>query len=187
MTTTTTTASVEMMVPSSNYIHCVASDSIPASPPSFLPSTSSVRKEPSSPTIRNYMSPEHTSFDLTPVSPPWYVERPLDKSRLRNWLRRQYYQYEVTCGLYVLTPTEKLIINTLVLSFFSLIGYGFTKIVVRRYVAVVVWKTGVIILCIILRELGELLLDSGSSSISSDGDIISRVKNIEQTAMPHSH
>jgi hypothetical protein len=138
------------------------------------------------------MSPEHTSFDLTPVSPAWYFERPLDQSRLRNWLHRRYYQYEVTWGLYVLTPTEKLIINTLVLSFFSLIVYGFTKIVVLRYVAVVVWKTGVVLLRngrIILRELGELLLDSGSSSsISSDGHIISRAKNIVvQTAMSHSH
>jgi hypothetical protein len=181
-TTTTTTASAEMMVHSSNYIHCVASDSLSVSPPSFHPPTSPVRKEPAQ-TIRNFKSPEHTSFDLTPVTPAWYVKRPPEKSRLRNWLDRQYYQFEVTWGLYVLTPTEKLIINTLVLSFLSLIIYGFTKIFLLRYIAAIVWKTGVILLRhggIILRELGELLLDTGAASSipSSDGYIISSAKNI---------
>jgi len=168
MTATTAPAATDIMSPSSNYIHCVASDSIPASPalPRFLPSSSPMRA-PSSPGIRIYKPDKHTSFDLTPISPAWYVKRPLDKSRLRNWLDRHYYQYEVTWGLYVLTPNEKLIINTLVLSFFSLILYGLTKIVLLQYVARVVWKSGVILVRngrIILRELGELFWDSVSSS-----------------------
>ncbi|KAK0130076.1 hypothetical protein ONS96_000611 [Cadophora gregata f. sp. sojae] len=35
-----------------------------------------------------------------------------------------YYQYEVTFGLYVLTPTEKIITNTLVLSFCGLLIFA---------------------------------------------------------------
>jgi len=38
-----------------------------------------------------------------------------------RWLRLKNYQYEVTFSLYMLTPAEKLIFNTLLLSFLSML------------------------------------------------------------------
>lgn len=40
------------------------------------------------------------------------------------YLRLLYYQYEVTFTLYMLTPGEKIILNTIVICFLSLVGYG---------------------------------------------------------------
>lgn len=41
-----------------------------------------------------------------------------------DYFRLKYYQYEVTFGLYVMTPTEKLIINTFVCTIMALLLYG---------------------------------------------------------------
>jgi hypothetical protein len=135
----------------------------------------------------------NTSFDWTPVPQPWYVKRPSNKPHVRNWLDRHYYQYEVTWGLYVLTPTEKLIINTLVLSFFSLIVYGLTKLTLFQYVVsqcvAILLRNG----RVILKELSELLMDitvvSSSSTEAEDHVIIatSARHGIEPTAMAHSY
>jgi len=38
-----------------------------------------------------------------------------------RWLQRKRYQYEVTFSLYMLTPTEKVIFNTFIFLFFSMI------------------------------------------------------------------
>ncbi|PKY06810.1 hypothetical protein P168DRAFT_316787 [Aspergillus campestris IBT 28561] len=38
-----------------------------------------------------------------------------------RWLRLKHYQYEVTFAVYMLTPTEKVIFNTLLLSLLSMI------------------------------------------------------------------
>ncbi|RVX66867.1 hypothetical protein B0A52_09597 [Exophiala mesophila] len=43
--------------------------------------------------------------------------------RITNYVRLRYYQYEVTFGLYMLTPREKLIFNTMLLSILTAILY----------------------------------------------------------------
>ncbi|KAJ5046789.1 uncharacterized protein L3040_004015 [Drepanopeziza brunnea f. sp. 'multigermtubi'] len=43
---------------------------------------------------------------------------------LQKKLRLWYYQYEVTFSLYMLEPTEKIVLNAFVLSMFSLMLYG---------------------------------------------------------------
>ncbi|PVH74244.1 hypothetical protein DL98DRAFT_387240, partial [Cadophora sp. DSE1049] len=56
----------------------------------------------------------------------------VDKVRL--W----YYQYEVTFSLYVMTPTEKIITNTIVLSFFALCLYAivsFTPLFITQFIS----------------------------------------------------
>jgi hypothetical protein len=42
-------------------------------------------------------------------------------AKVSNYLRLRYYQYEVTCGLYMMTPTEKVIFNSVILLVFSTI------------------------------------------------------------------
>ena len=44
--------------------------------------------------------------------------------RVSNTIRLRYYQYEVTFGLYMMTPTEKLVLNAIFLSIMALIGWG---------------------------------------------------------------
>ncbi|KAG4435814.1 hypothetical protein IFR05_008706 [Cadophora sp. M221] len=54
--------------------------------------------------------------------------------KFRLW----YYQYEVTFSLYVLTPTEKFVMNTIVLSFFALSLYGiisFTPAFISHFIS----------------------------------------------------
>lgn len=41
-----------------------------------------------------------------------------------NYIRLKYYQYEVTFGLYVMEPMEKLVVNTIVFTILSLLLYG---------------------------------------------------------------
>jgi Small subunit of serine palmitoyltransferase-like len=53
------------------------------------------------------LHPQHSLFDTGLISPAWYVTPSPNKSRLRFWLKRKHYQYEVTWGLYVLTLGEK--------------------------------------------------------------------------------
>ncbi|KAH7305709.1 hypothetical protein BKA65DRAFT_560034 [Rhexocercosporidium sp. MPI-PUGE-AT-0058] len=49
-----------------------------------------------------------------------------------------YYQYEVTFSLYVLEPTERFIMNTIILSFLALFIYGivlFTPVFVSQFLS----------------------------------------------------
>ena|SRR5271156_1445651 len=78
---------------------------------------------------------QNTSFDSTPGSPAWYVRPSPTKGRIRTYLERKYYQYEVTWGPYVLTPGEKFIINSLVIIIFSLLAYGLSKVSILRQIA----------------------------------------------------
>jgi len=164
------TPTSEMVSQSPNSIHIVASSSsmppsTAASSLSFLPPTSPMRNQP-----RQTKHEHHTSFDSTPITLAWYVKRPTNKTRIRNWLDRQYYQYEVTWGLYVLTPTEKIIINTLALSFLSLIVYGITKLTVFYYIVGVICQCVTILARngrVILQELSKLLVDTVILSASS--------------------
>lgn len=45
-------------------------------------------------------------------------------SKITNEFRLRYYQYEVTFGLYVMTPMEKLILNTIVFTISAAMLYG---------------------------------------------------------------
>jgi len=45
-------------------------------------------------------------------------------SKISNYLRLRYYQYEVTFGLYMLTPGEKFVLNTIVFGILALLSYG---------------------------------------------------------------
>ncbi|KAJ5545472.1 hypothetical protein N7535_006142 [Penicillium sp. DV-2018c] len=45
-------------------------------------------------------------------------------SSLFRWMRLKVYQYEVTLALYMLTPIEKFIFNTLLLGLVSMIAMG---------------------------------------------------------------
>jgi hypothetical protein len=91
-------------------------------------------------TLRPHRStyPHNTSFDATPGTPAWYVESPPSKSSLQLWFERRYYQYEVTWGLYALTPGEKVLINTLVMIMFSLVLYGVVRIAIIQQTARIV-------------------------------------------------
>jgi Small subunit of serine palmitoyltransferase-like len=73
---------------------------------------------------------QHTSFDSGTA---WYVQSPPNKHPLRLWFERRYYQYEVTWGLYVLNPIEKIFINSLVLIIFSSIAYGTSKVAILQH------------------------------------------------------
>ena len=60
-------------------------------------------------------TPEH------PVLPPKYAPQPSRLKRVLERLRIAYYRYEVTYGLYVMSPGEKLVANTFVLVCLSLL------------------------------------------------------------------
>ena len=72
--------------------------------------------------------PLHESFDLETTHLSSRSKAFTKANQFQTWLARKYYQYEVTWGLYVLTPAEKLIINSLVLFMISLILYGASQI-----------------------------------------------------------
>lgn len=54
-----------------------------------------------------------STMDRSPSAPSPFIS-------FIRWLRLKNYQYEVTFSLYMLTPMEKLVFNTLLLSFFSM-------------------------------------------------------------------
>jgi hypothetical protein len=45
-------------------------------------------------------------------------------SKVSNYIRLRYYQYEVTFGLYIMSPTEKLILNSILFVVLSTLLYG---------------------------------------------------------------
>ena len=67
-------------------------------------------------------------------------------SKMSNYVRLRYYQYEVTFGLYMLTPREKLILNTILLTILSAITYalywGFEDFVIRTVCSMFYLMTG---------------------------------------------
>ena len=78
-----------------------------------------------------YTSP-YTSLEYTSLDSKSPLDSFVDKIRL--W----YYQYEVTFSLYVMTPTEKIITNTIVLSFFALVLYAivsFTPLFITQFIS----------------------------------------------------
>jgi len=67
-------------------------------------------------------------------------------SKLSSYLRLRYYQYEVTFGLYMLTPTEKLVFNAVVLGVFAAFSYalfwGFEPFIVNLLCRFIYYLTG---------------------------------------------
>ncbi|PGH03653.1 hypothetical protein GX51_03917 [Blastomyces parvus] len=90
------------------------------------------------PHIISHSPPPSSSSALTsmsissayPYAPPVDNPAPLDPSspsifkRATNRLRLAYYRYEVTYGIYVMSPGEKLVANAFLLVFISLLVYG---------------------------------------------------------------
>lgn len=67
-------------------------------------------------------------------------------TKLSNYLRLRYYQYEVTFGLYVMEPTEKLIFNLVILlvfaALFSGLYFGLRPFIVNSICKLVYYVTG---------------------------------------------
>ncbi|EXJ84652.1 hypothetical protein A1O3_05322 [Capronia epimyces CBS 606.96] len=67
-------------------------------------------------------------------------------AKVSNYLRLRYYQYEVTFGVYVMTPTEKFIFNTMVIVAFIALLYalfwGVEPFVVNTLCRVKYYATG---------------------------------------------
>ena len=59
-------------------------------------------------------------------NPPAHSNRPRISmpAKLSNYLQVRYYQYEVTFGLYMMTPAEKYILNTILFTILAGILYG---------------------------------------------------------------
>lgn len=68
-----------------------------------------------------------SSLHILSSSPSPRIARPRLSmpEKWSNQLRLHYYQYEVTFGLYMLTPREKVILNSIVLALFGAMIYAF--------------------------------------------------------------
>jgi len=45
-------------------------------------------------------------------------------TKISHYVRLRYYQYEVTFGLYMMTPVEKYVLNTIIFGIMALLSYG---------------------------------------------------------------
>ncbi|CAG7976808.1 unnamed protein product [Penicillium nalgiovense] len=80
-------------------------------------------------------------------------------SSLFRWMRLKIYQYEVTFSLYMLTPIEKFIFNTLLLGLIAMIAMG-TYIYLPDHLRAIYGR-------LYYYWAGERLFSSGRLSISS--------------------
>lgn len=72
-----------------------------------------------------YFSSNMSLISLLNSSPTSnFRRRILVPAKVTSYLRLRYYQYEVTFGLYLMTPTEKFVVNTIVLSILTALLYG---------------------------------------------------------------
>jgi len=78
------------------------------------------------PESANYFSSKMGSLHLLTHTSPSQLHKPgiSMPTKLTNYLRLRYYQYEVTFGLYVMTSAEKLVLNTIVLAIFGALLYA---------------------------------------------------------------
>ncbi|RMZ76485.1 hypothetical protein DV738_g4946, partial [Chaetothyriales sp. CBS 135597] len=67
-------------------------------------------------------------------------------SKVTSYLQQRYYQYEITFGLYVMTPNEKFVLNSIVVAMTSAILYalycGLEPFMVRSICRLVYYITG---------------------------------------------
>jgi hypothetical protein len=128
-------------------------------PPS--PTNTFLSKSPSS--YHDIPPIQHTSFDFPPTSLGWCVHSPPNKGSIRKWLERKYYQYEVTWGPYVLTPGEKIFVNSMVVVMFCLILYGFFKLsIVHKAAGIIIRYIGILVKegLRTLTSLKDLVMDA---------------------------
>lgn len=81
---------------------------------------------------------ESFDFEMTPLSS--HIKAFTKTNQFQMWLARKYYQYEVTWGLYVLTPAEKIIINGLLFFMVSLFLYGTSQIAFLHPIITFLWE-----------------------------------------------
>lgn len=104
--------------------------------------------ESSPPEFANYFSQIDSSMQtLSRLSDPRRrIPRVSVSTKLSNYVRLRYYQYEVTFGLYMLNATEKLALNTviLVIALAGLYGlyWGLESFVIRTVCSIVYHITG---------------------------------------------
>jgi hypothetical protein len=81
-----------------------------------------------SPESAHYFSSSKMSASLeilsTSQKPNFRRPRISVPAKVSNYLRLRYYQYEVTFGLYMLSSTEKMILNSILLVVVSALLYG---------------------------------------------------------------
>ena len=132
MATQTMTKMPSQSVQNSQLLHLVGSKAIVFQPPkrssSFGPYYSANREYPIS---------VNDSFDA-PAESPRQKQLPTSTNKIGRWIECRYYQYEVTWGPYVLTPGEKIIINSLVLIMFSLIPYYIINVAIFQQGVVII-------------------------------------------------
>ena len=67
-------------------------------------------------------------------------------TKVSNYLRLRHYQYEVTFGLYIMTPGEKLIFNAIILATLATLLYalfwGFQPFIVNALCRIIYYITG---------------------------------------------
>lgn len=73
------------------------------------------------------ISSNMSSLQMLATSPTPYISRRRVSvtAKISNQLRLRYYQYEVTFGLYMLNPGEKMLLNTIILSVLGGLLYAF--------------------------------------------------------------
>jgi hypothetical protein len=129
MASRTTTTTQTRMAETPQILHLIGSDTISLKQSISQPSDTNLNIH-----RKGEYQKDHSSFDSESVFPAWYVRPPPNTSRSRFWLKRQYYRYEVTWGLYMLTLGEKVIINSLVFITFSMIAYGIARVMMLQLV-----------------------------------------------------
>jgi sensor histidine kinase YesM len=96
----------------------------------------------------NYFSNSKMSYSIHMLSPSNRPRKPRISvpTKLSNYLRLRYHQYEVTFGLYMMTPAEKLVLNTIILVILSALFYalylGLEPFVVRTICRLIYYNTG---------------------------------------------
>lgn len=77
------------------------------------------------PSSTNYLSSTMSALNMLNSSSVSRLRKSIAvPAKFDNFVRLRYYQYEVTFGLYVMEPMEKLIFNTIVLGIFATLLFG---------------------------------------------------------------
>ena len=96
--------------------------------------------------LSNSPAPSPTIFSLVAHNLPPRKPRLSTTQRVADNVRKRYYQYEVTFALYMMTPGEKMVFNTLVLAVFGLLAYGLYRglegFVINSVCQLVYYSTG---------------------------------------------
>jgi Small subunit of serine palmitoyltransferase-like len=100
------------------------------------------------PEAAHYFSDMESSLHMLSPSYKSRTRRPRISipTKVSNYVRLRYYQYEVTFGLYMLTGIEKTVLHTIIFTFMSALLYalywGFEPFLVRTICSIVYLVTG---------------------------------------------